>query len=264
MPLSCRADRQQAGGHLLAGRDHRVILPRVVQRRQFGAPLDQLVGDAGHGGDDDGDLVAVVHLALDALGDVADAVKVGDGGAAEFHHDAGHEGESVANCCAGAHILTRGGGSNIMSSGTVSAEEVDKFDRLASRWWDPNGPMKPLHRMNPARIGWIEGLLHGPTRVLDVGCGAGLAAEALARHGHDVLGIDAAGEAIEAARAHADGAGTDADLPGRVWPRTCSPRGALPGDHLRWRSSSMCPIRPRSCGCWPGCWNPVACWCCPR
>ena len=94
-----------------------------------------------------------------------------------------------------------------MSGGTVSAEEVGKFDRLASRWWDPNGPMKPLHRMNPARIGWIEGLLPGPSRILDVGCGAGLAAEALARHGHDVLGIDAAGEAIEAARAHAAGQG---------------------------------------------------------
>jgi 2-polyprenyl-6-hydroxyphenyl methylase / 3-demethylubiquinone-9 3-methyltransferase len=94
-----------------------------------------------------------------------------------------------------------------MSSGTVSATEVGKFDRLASRWWDPNGPMKPLHRMNPARVGWIEGLLHGPTRILDVGCGAGLAAEALARRGHDVLGIDAAGEAIEAARTHAAGQG---------------------------------------------------------
>jgi 2-polyprenyl-6-hydroxyphenyl methylase/3-demethylubiquinone-9 3-methyltransferase len=94
-----------------------------------------------------------------------------------------------------------------MTSGTVSAEEVGKFDRLASRWWDPNGPMKPLHRMNPARIGWLERLLRGPTRILDVGCGAGLASEALARHGHEVLGIDAAGEAIEAARAHAEGLG---------------------------------------------------------
>jgi 2-polyprenyl-6-hydroxyphenyl methylase/3-demethylubiquinone-9 3-methyltransferase len=94
-----------------------------------------------------------------------------------------------------------------MTSRTVSAAEVGKFDRLAARWWDPNGPMKPLHRMNPARIGWVEGLLHGPTRILDVGCGAGLAAEALARCGHDVLGIDAAGQAIEAARAHAEGQG---------------------------------------------------------
>src|ERR1700759_5545019 len=94
-----------------------------------------------------------------------------------------------------------------MSSGTVSASEVAKFDRLASRWWDPNGRMRPLHRMNPARIGWIEDLLDGPTRILDVGCGAGLAAEALARHGHTVLAIDAAGEAIEAARSHAAGQG---------------------------------------------------------
>jgi 2-polyprenyl-6-hydroxyphenyl methylase/3-demethylubiquinone-9 3-methyltransferase len=94
-----------------------------------------------------------------------------------------------------------------MSSGTVSATEVEKFDRLASRWWDPNGPMKPLHQMNPTRIGWIESRLHGPTRILDVGCGAGLAAEALARHGHDVLGIDAAGDAIDAARAHVAGRG---------------------------------------------------------
>jgi 2-polyprenyl-6-hydroxyphenyl methylase/3-demethylubiquinone-9 3-methyltransferase len=94
-----------------------------------------------------------------------------------------------------------------MSSGTVSPEEIRKFDRLASRWWDPNGPMKPLHRMNPARVGWIEGLIGASVRILDVGCGAGLAAEALARHGHDVLGIDAAGQAIEAARAHAEGQG---------------------------------------------------------
>ena len=93
-----------------------------------------------------------------------------------------------------------------MSGGGVSAAEVGKFDRLASRWWDPNGPMRPLHRMNPARIGWIEGLLPGPSRILDVGCGAGLAAEALARRGHDVLGIDAAGAAIEAARVHAEAA----------------------------------------------------------
>ena len=92
-----------------------------------------------------------------------------------------------------------------MNSGTVSADEVRKFDRLAARWWDPNGPMRPLHRMNPARIGWIEGLLGGPTRILDVGCGGGLAAEALARRGHDVLGIDASAEVIAAAEAHAKG-----------------------------------------------------------
>jgi 2-polyprenyl-6-hydroxyphenyl methylase/3-demethylubiquinone-9 3-methyltransferase len=92
---------------------------------------------------------------------------------------------------------------------TVSAAEVGKFDRLASRWWDPDGPMKPLHRMNPARTDWIRSVAPCPARLLDVGCGAGLAAEALARLGYEVLGIDAAGEAIEAARAHAQGQGLD-------------------------------------------------------
>jgi 2-polyprenyl-6-hydroxyphenyl methylase/3-demethylubiquinone-9 3-methyltransferase len=94
-----------------------------------------------------------------------------------------------------------------MTNGTVSAEEVGKFSRLVSQWWDPSGPMKPLHQMNPARIGWIDNLIGQPSRVLDVGCGAGLAAEALAKLGHDVLGIDAGGEAIETAKAHAEGQG---------------------------------------------------------
>ncbi|MBV9784440.1 MAG: bifunctional 2-polyprenyl-6-hydroxyphenol methylase/3-demethylubiquinol 3-O-methyltransferase UbiG [Acidisphaera sp.] len=103
------------------------------------------------------------------------------------------------------HVRAAGGGS-------ASAEEIAHFDALASRWWDPDGPMRPLHRMNPVRIAWIEERLRRrygetPVSVLDVGCGAGLAAEALARHGHRVLGLDAAGETIAAARAHAEGSG---------------------------------------------------------
>jgi 2-polyprenyl-6-hydroxyphenyl methylase/3-demethylubiquinone-9 3-methyltransferase len=89
---------------------------------------------------------------------------------------------------------------------TVSPDEVARFDALAARWWDPDGPMRPLHRMNPARVAWIvERIGAPPGPILDVGCGAGVAAEALARRGFTVLGIDAAGEAIEAARAHASG-----------------------------------------------------------
>jgi 2-polyprenyl-6-hydroxyphenyl methylase/3-demethylubiquinone-9 3-methyltransferase len=99
-----------------------------------------------------------------------------------------------------------------MSGSTVSAEEVARFDALAARWWDPDGPMRPLHRMNPTRVRWIGEQISrrfpgGEVRLLDVGCGAGLAAEALARLGHDVLGIDAAGEAVAAAVAHAAGQG---------------------------------------------------------
>jgi 2-polyprenyl-6-hydroxyphenyl methylase/3-demethylubiquinone-9 3-methyltransferase len=101
------------------------------------------------------------------------------------------------------------------ASGTRNASpaEVARFDALARQWWDPDGPMRPLHRMNPLRIGWISERIiprfPDPARVrlLDVGCGAGLAAEALARRGYDVLGVDAAGEAIGAAIAHADGQG---------------------------------------------------------
>jgi 2-polyprenyl-6-hydroxyphenyl methylase/3-demethylubiquinone-9 3-methyltransferase len=107
-----------------------------------------------------------------------------------------------------------------MSSTSVSVAEVARFDALAAEWWDPNGPMRPLHRMNPARIGWIAERVarrfpdSAGVRLLDVGCGAGLAAEALARRGYDVLGLDAAAETIAAADAHA--AGQDLRLAYRV------------------------------------------------
>lgn len=96
---------------------------------------------------------------------------------------------------------------------TAEPGEIRRFDALADRWWDPAGPMAPLHRMNPARIGWIAGRL-GPVaglHILDVGCGAGLAAEALARKGAVVTGIDAAGAALAAARAHAAAGGVAVD-----------------------------------------------------
>ena len=102
-------------------------------------------------------------------------------------------------------------------TGTAVEAEIRKFGALAARWWDPQGPMKPLHRMNPLRTGWIaqriaraEGRtgrdLKGLT-LLDVGCGAGLASEAFARMGAAVTGLDAAGAALDAARAHAAAGG---------------------------------------------------------
>ncbi len=109
-----------------------------------------------------------------------------------------------------------GGGGGVTAIGS----EIAKFDRLAARWWDPRGPMAPLHAMNPARMGWIAERLArahrrdpgaprplAGLRVLDVGCGAGLASEVLARAGAVVTGLDAAAEAIGAARAHAEKAG---------------------------------------------------------
>jgi 2-polyprenyl-6-hydroxyphenyl methylase/3-demethylubiquinone-9 3-methyltransferase len=95
-------------------------------------------------------------------------------------------------------------------AGSVSPGEIARFDALAARWWDPDGPMRPLHRMNKLRVGWIDRqLAHLPRRtpaarlrVLDLGCGAGLASEALAASGHHVLGVDASAEAIAAAEVH--------------------------------------------------------------
>ncbi|GAN63818.1 3-demethylubiquinone-9 3-methyltransferase [Acetobacter indonesiensis NRIC 0313] len=96
------------------------------------------------------------------------------------------------------------------AASSVSPEEIARFGALADKWWDPSGPMRPLHAMNELRINWTNGHLplRGRTsrrvRVLDIGCGAGLASEALAKSGHDVLGLDASPDGIEAARLHLD------------------------------------------------------------
>ena len=92
---------------------------------------------------------------------------------------------------------------------SVRADEIERFGALAATWWDTAGPMAPLHAMNPLRVGWIDRRIRaefgGPQRVLDLGCGVGLASEALARLGHSVVGIDAAAPVIDVARAHAAG-----------------------------------------------------------
>ncbi len=91
--------------------------------------------------------------------------------------------------------------------GSALPAEIDKFDQLAAEWWDPAGPMAALHAMNGLRTGWIDRQVRTRGRLLDVGCGAGLAAEAFAGLGYDVLGIDAAPAPIAAATAHAAGSG---------------------------------------------------------
>lgn len=84
--------------------------------------------------------------------------------------------------------------------------ELDKFNALARDFWDPNGPMKPLHQINPLRIDWIEqhtdqGL--DGLRVLDIGCGGGLVTEALTRRGAQVTGLDSADKLLKTAKIHA-------------------------------------------------------------
>ena len=100
---------------------------------------------------------------------------------------------------------------------TVDPAEVARFSKLSEEWWDPNGRMAPLHRINPLRLGWIRDTacrkfnrnprslasLQG-LRILDIGCGAGLLSEPLARLGAQVIGIDPSESNIAAARLHAD------------------------------------------------------------
>ncbi|MBR6975593.1 MAG: 3-demethylubiquinone-9 3-O-methyltransferase, partial [Ottowia sp.] len=88
--------------------------------------------------------------------------------------------------------------------------ELEKFAALAHHWWDENGALAPLHAINPLRLEWIESIapLAGQ-RVLDVGCGGGILADAMARRGAaEVLGIDLVAKSIKVARLHALEAGT--------------------------------------------------------
>jgi 2-polyprenyl-6-hydroxyphenyl methylase/3-demethylubiquinone-9 3-methyltransferase len=94
----------------------------------------------------------------------------------------------------------------------VDPEELRKFERLASHWWDLDGEMKPLHQINPLRLRYVEERAHlTGKRALDVGCGGGILAESMARAGAQVTGIDLAEEALEAARQHAQKTGQRLD-----------------------------------------------------
>ncbi|HXI37490.1 MAG TPA: bifunctional 2-polyprenyl-6-hydroxyphenol methylase/3-demethylubiquinol 3-O-methyltransferase UbiG [Burkholderiales bacterium] len=81
--------------------------------------------------------------------------------------------------------------------------ELEKFSRLAHRWWDPQGEFRPLHEINPLRLEWIDGAagLAGK-KVLDVGCGGGILAEAMARRGAEVTGIDLGEKGLRVAELH--------------------------------------------------------------
>lgn len=81
--------------------------------------------------------------------------------------------------------------------------ELAKFSELAHRWWDPQGEFRPLHEINPLRLAWIDGLCALPGKaVADVGCGGGILAEAMARLGARVTGIDLAEKPLKVAQLH--------------------------------------------------------------
>ena len=81
--------------------------------------------------------------------------------------------------------------------------EIRKFEALASRWWDPNSEFKPLHDINPLRVNYISQHINlAEKRVLDIGCGGGILAEALAHHGAAVTAIDKAEASLSVAKLH--------------------------------------------------------------
>lgn len=107
---------------------------------------------------------------------------------------------------------------------TVDPEEISRFAALAEAWWDPEGGLRALHRINPTRLGFIRQILlahfgreHSSLQpflglaLLDIGCGGGLIAEPMSRLGFAVTGLDAAGGAIDVARTHAQAAGLAID-----------------------------------------------------
>jgi 2-polyprenyl-6-hydroxyphenyl methylase/3-demethylubiquinone-9 3-methyltransferase len=107
---------------------------------------------------------------------------------------------------------------------SVDPGEIARFAALADAWWDPAGQFKPLHRLNPVRIGYIRDRLAAHfgrdpaqprpldgVRLLDIGCGGGLVAEPMARLGAEVTGIDAAAQSLAVARLHAGQSGLAID-----------------------------------------------------
>ncbi len=107
---------------------------------------------------------------------------------------------------------------------TVDPAEIEKFQAMAAEWWDETGKFKPLHMLNPCRLGYITSQIAGEfdrdlkspepfrgLRILDIGCGGGLLSEPMARLGATVVGADAAAGNIPVAQVHAQQSGLDID-----------------------------------------------------
>ena len=102
-----------------------------------------------------------------------------------------------------------------MKSNTINKKEIEKFSKMSSQWWNPNGKFKPLHNFNPIRIRYIKDSITrhfkikssiAPLKkinILDIGCGGGLLSEPMCRLGANVVGIDASRKNIEVAKFHA-------------------------------------------------------------
>ena len=116
-------------------------------------------------------------------------------------------------------------GTDAVAGATVDPEEVAFFAAIADSWWDPNGPFKPLHQLNPTRLGYIrrEVVAHfglddkalkpfKGLRLLDIGCGGGLISEPMCRLGANVVAVDASEKNIKTASVHAGAGGLEIDF----------------------------------------------------
>lgn len=101
---------------------------------------------------------------------------------------------------------------NVETQKNIDHAERDKFDSIASGWWDPEGPFRPLHDLNPSRLKFVtdRAELEG-SQAADVGCGGGILAESLAEKGANVTGIDVAPKVLATARLHLHESGFDVD-----------------------------------------------------
>jgi len=136
-----------------------------------------------------------------------------------------------------------------INNDNFSQAELDKFGALANRWWDPQGPQKALHALNPARLGYVaeRTTLRGAA-VLDVGCGGGLLSETLAGAGASVTAIDLAPELIKIAKLHRLESKVEVDY------RLSSVEAlATTTRSPAWKCSSTCPIPHPSCPPAPAC-----------
>jgi 2-polyprenyl-6-hydroxyphenyl methylase/3-demethylubiquinone-9 3-methyltransferase len=101
---------------------------------------------------------------------------------------------------------------NPQTQDNIDATEREKFDAIAAGWWDPEGPFRPLHELNPARLRYIadRAAIEG-AQILDVGCGGGILAESLARKNGRVTGIDVAPRVLATAKLHLHESGLEVD-----------------------------------------------------